>query len=146
MRLAFVVGDARAQRPGWATAYLALAAARRGHDVCFVDVDDLTLTADDQVLGLARRPAGPCRDNAGLCAALADERDPAVEERLSGFDLVFLRHHPTREGARPGGGGPAIDFGLRLRQGGVLVVNDPEGVRRAGGRMYLSGLPPAECD
>jgi len=34
-----------------------------------------------------------------------------------------------------------VDFGWRLRLGGVLVVNDPEGAQRAGGRMYVAGLP-----
>ena len=37
---------------------------------------------------------------------------------------------------------PVIDFCWRLRLSGVLVVNDPEGVRRAWGRLYLADLPP----
>jgi len=37
---------------------------------------------------------------------------------------------------------PLIDFGWRLKLGGTLVVNDPEGLRRAGSRMYLADFPP----
>ena len=68
--------------------------------------------------------------------------DEAVveEDTLSGFDVVFLRYNPTREGeGRPGA--PLIDFGWRLRLAGTLVINDPEGMRRAGSRMYLADFP-----
>lgn len=139
MRLAFLVADARVLQPTYATAYLAQAALRRGHDVCFVGVDDLTLTADNQVLALTVRPAGAPVDCAGLCAALAAADAVVAEELLGGCDVVFLRYNPHREGSPKN---PAIDFGWRLRLGGALVVNDPEGTQRAGGRMYLSGLPP----
>jgi glutathione synthase len=37
---------------------------------------------------------------------------------------------------------PVIDFCWRLRVSGALVVNDPEGVRRAWSRLYLADLPP----
>jgi glutathione synthase len=52
---------------------------------------------------------------------------------------VFLRYNPTREGGGPGA--PLIDFGWRLRLAGTLVINDPEGMRRAGSRMYLADFP-----
>jgi glutathione synthase len=139
MRLAFVVADARVQNPTYATVYLAQAAARRGHEVGFVGVDDLTLTADNQVSGTVVRPPLGGATNQDLCAALASAAVPVHEELLGSYDVVFLRYHPHRDGAPAGN--PAIDFGWRLRLGGVLVVNDPEGSQRAGGRMYLSGLP-----
>ena len=54
--------------------------------------------------------------------------------------MVFLRYNPAREAeARPGA--PLIDFGWRLRLAGTLVINDPEGMRRAGSRMYLADFP-----
>jgi glutathione synthase len=139
MRLAFVVADARAHSPTFATIYLAMAAARRGHDVAFVGVDDLTLGSDNHVVGLCVRPARPCNTNHDLCAALAAEDAVSREESLGAFDVVFLRYNPHREAASAGN--PAVEFGWRLRLGGVLVVNDPEGTQRAGGRMYLAGLP-----
>jgi glutathione synthase len=36
-----------------------------------------------------------------------------------------------------------LDFCWRLRLGGTFVINDPEGVFRAWGRLYLSDLPPS---
>src|SRR6185312_13470886 len=62
------------------------------------------------------------------------------EDTLGSFDVVFLRYNPIREGeGRPGA--PLIDFGWRLRLSGTLVINDPEGLRRAGSRMYLGDFP-----
>jgi glutathione synthase len=137
MRLAFVVADPRAQRATYSTAYIAAAALRRGHEVGFVGADDLTLAPDDSVVAAVRRPPGSADTPAELCRALAagDETD----ERLGGYDVVFLRFNPHHDAG--GHAVPVTDFGWRLRLGGVLVINDPEGAQRAGGRMYLSGLP-----
>lgn len=139
MRVAFVVADVRAQVPTYTTVYLAQAARRRGHDVAFVGVDDLTLCEDNSVTALTTRPTADPPDHAELCRALAAEETRVAEEPLAAFDVVFLRYNPHRE--RPAAHNPTIDFGWRLRLGGVLVVNDPEGTQRAGRRMYLSGLP-----
>ncbi|MBI4512119.1 MAG: hypothetical protein HY698_20975 [Deltaproteobacteria bacterium] len=138
MRLAFLVADVRAEKPTYTTMYLAQAARELGHDVGLVGVSDLTLTADNQVAAAVTRAVPTTASTQELCQALADNVQ-VTEEPLASFDVVFMRYHPHREGS--GGQGPAIDFGWRLCLGGGLVVNDPEGTQRAGGRMYLSGLP-----
>lgn len=142
MRLAFVVADVRAQDPTWGTVYLARAAARAGHEVVFVGVDDLTLGQGDRITALARRPDGPGASNEAFAAALAATAAASATEEvdLRSFDVVFLRYHPRREGK--GAAAPTVDFGWRLTLAGVLVVNDPVGMQQAGGRMYLSDLPP----
>ena len=84
--------------------------------------------------------AGDYADPADYARALASDEAVVEEDTLGGFDVVFLRYNPAREGeARPGA--PLIDFGWRLRLAGTLVVNDPEGMRRAGSRMYLADFP-----
>jgi glutathione synthase len=138
MRLAFVVGDVRAQSATYATAYLAQAGLSRGHDVGFVGVDDLTLLPDNQVSARVIRPASATKTPAELCAAIGREDAVATEELLGAQDVVFLRYNPNRDGDMLN---PAVEFGWRLKLSGVLVVNDPDGTQRAGGRMYLSGLP-----
>jgi len=137
MRFAFVVGDPLAMRSTHTTTHLAIAALRRGHDVGFVGADDLTLTPDNQVAAIVRRPAGVPATTEALSAAMATASEH--DERLGGWDVVFIRFHPHRE--TWGEGAQVVDFGWRLRLGGVLVVNDPEGAQRAGGRMYVAGLP-----
>ncbi len=133
MRIAFVVAEPRAQRPVWGSAHLAAAAQRRGHDVGFVGVDDLTLAADGRVFGAIARPRRSTTSEE-LVAHLA-AAEPRREEILPGTDAMFLRYNPG-----PAGKNPTLDFGGRLR-GHVRVINDPEGARRAAGRMYLGELP-----
>ena len=141
MRICFVVADVRAQQATFTGIYLAWAAHRRGHDVRFVSVDDLSFLDDNNILAQTTRVrAGDYADPAAYAHALASEEAVVEEDALSIFDVVFLRYNPTREGeGRPGA--PLIDFGWRLRLAGTLVINDPEGMRRAGSRMYLADFP-----
>ncbi len=141
MRICFVVADVHNQQPTFTSVYLALAAHRRGHEVRFVSVDDLSFLDDNNVLGITTRVrAADYATPADYARALASEEAVVEEETLGRFDVVFLRYNPVSEGeARPGA--PLIDFGWRLRLAGTLVVNDPEGLRRAGSRMYLADFP-----
>jgi len=131
----------RAQQATFTGIYLAWAAHRRGHDVRFVSVDDLSFLDDNNILAMTTRVrAGDYVDPAAYAHALGSDEAVVEEDALSGFDVVFLRYNPTREGeGRPGA--PLIDFGWRLRLAGTLVINDPEGMRRAGSRMYLADFP-----
>jgi len=141
VRICFVVADVREQQPTYTGVYLALAAHRRGHDVRFVSVDDLSFLDDNNVLASTTRVrAGDYATTADYARALASDEAVVEDDTLGGFDVVFLRYNPIREGeVRPGA--PLIDFGWRLRLAGTLVVNDPEGLRRAGSRMYLGDFP-----
>jgi len=141
MRICFVCSDVRAQQPTYAGIYLAVAAHRRGHDVRYVSVDDLSFLDDNNVLATTTRVrAGDYKRTADYVRALASDDAVKEEDTLGSFDVVFLRYNPLREiPGRPSA--PIIDFGWRLRLGGTLVVNDPEGLRRAGGRMYLADFP-----
>ena len=55
--------------------------------------------------------------------------------------MIFLRNNPSAGAAEVDAFNPALDFGRRLKQLGVLVVNDPDGLSRAGSKMYLAGFP-----
>jgi glutathione synthase len=141
MRICFVVADVHVQQATFTSVYLALAAHRRGHEVRFVSVDDLSFLDDNNVLATTTRVRyGDYDSPAAYARALASSEAVVEEATLGGFDVVFLRYNPIGEGeSRPGA--PLIDFGWRLRLAGTLVVNDPEGLRRAGSRMYLADFP-----
>jgi len=141
MRVLFVVNHPRSLRATYTTAYLAAAAVRRGHEVAFVSVDEMA--HEREVTGRVVRPAA----GAGRAAATLVEslRAPGVryeESRLTPFDVVLLRNNP-HVGDHSIRVNPAIELGRRLKEAGVMVLNDPDGLRRAGSKMYLAGFPAA---
>lgn len=139
MRICFLVRDAKAQKPGYGTVHLAWAAHRRGHEVRFVSVDDLSFLDDNSVLaGTLRVRAGDYATPEDFHRALVSGDTVVDEDDVSRFDVVFLRYNSLNEAAPRT---PVFDLCWRLRLAGTLVVNDPEGLRRAGGRMYLADLP-----
>jgi glutathione synthase len=141
MRICFVVADVRGQQPTYAGIHLALAAHRRGSDVRFVSVDDLSFLDNNTILATTYRVRhGDYARPSDYVRALASDDAVVEEDNLGSFDVVFLRYNPARETAGRVGA-PLIDFAWRLRLGGTLVVNDPEGLRRAGSRMYLGDFP-----
>ncbi len=141
MRICFVVADVRAQLPTFAGIYLAHAAHRRGSDVRFASVDDLSFLDNNTILATTRRVRhGDYARPADYARALSSDDAVVEEDNLGSFDVIFLRYNPGRDGSGRVGA-PLIDFAWRLRLGGTLVVNDPEGLSRAGSRMYLSEFP-----
>jgi len=81
------------------------------------------------------------RDTAGYAKALTAADAPREAARVVDFDVIFLRNNPSAGAAEVDAFNPALDFGRRLKQLGVLVVNDPDGLSRAGSKMYLAGFP-----
>jgi glutathione synthase len=163
MRVLFVVNHPRSLRSTYTTAYLAAAALRRGHAVAFVSVDDLA--HEREVTGrIVRLAEGAGRDTTSLVASLSSrvgnprsrvanhharvwepsQGSYTIEDaRLSGFDVVLLRNNPHVGNGRSIRVNPAIELGRRLKEAGVMVLNDPDGLRRAGSKMYLASFPAA---
>src|SRR6478609_11667625 len=142
MRVCFVVNSARTQKATYTTLALAFAAYRRGHDVAFASVHGFSQAeGPDIVAEVARPKPGRLRDAAAYAKALTAADAPREDARLVDFDVIFLRNNPSA-GAKDGDPfNPALDFGRRLKQLGVLVVNDPDGLSRASSKMYLAGFP-----
>jgi glutathione synthase len=140
MRVLFVVNSPWTLRATYTTARLAAAAARGGHEIAFVSVDELA--HEREVTGRIVTPAGPAaRDAAALAAALRSRQAECAAGRLAEFDVVLLRNNPHVGDGRSVRVNPAIELGRRLKEIGVMVLNDPDGLRRASSKMYLAGFP-----
>lgn len=143
MKICFLIGDFARERPFHTTILLAMEAANRGHSVWLTSVEDLVYEDDGIVLAHARR----ARDSQFPSGeAFLDEvrGAKAMQERivLNELDLFFLRNDPTEDGIVPPWAQTAgITFGRMLRDAGVLVLNDPEGLSRAQNKMYLQHFP-----
>jgi glutathione synthase len=140
MRILFVVNNARTLRPSYTTVYLAAAASRRKHEVAFISVDDMSheLEVTGRIIRLAVRSA---RDPSAVVAAVRNAADKSDDVSLARFDVVLLRSNPHAGDGRSIRVNPAVELGRRLKQAGALVLNDPDGLRRAGSKMYLAGFP-----
>jgi glutathione synthase len=141
MRIGFLIGDLPSLQPTFAGVHLAWSAHRRGHEVCFVTADGLSFLDDGSVFASTLRVrAGDYAKPSDFHRALMSSDAVREDDMLSGFDVVFIRYNPLREphGAPPS---PILDFCWRLRLDGTFVINDPEGVFRAWGRLYLADLP-----
>jgi glutathione synthase len=142
MRILFVVNNPRTLRSTYTTAYLAAAAQRRGHEVAFVSVDDLS--HEREVTGAIVRPSADDKATpTSLVAALRAESAVRGEVSLSAFEVVLLRNNPLVGDGHSIRVNPAIELGRKLKEAGALVLNDPDGLRRAGSKMYLAGFPVA---
>jgi glutathione synthase len=141
MRICFVVNSVRTQRPTYTTAHLAYAAHRRGHDVAFVSVEHLSHDGTHVWGTLSRAKGERLKTPVNYVKELRADATSRAPERLDDFDVVFLRNNPNLGGPEGDGFNPAIEFGRRLKQCGVMVFNDPDGLVRAGSKMYLAGFP-----
>jgi glutathione synthase len=142
MRVLFVVNHPRSLRATYTTAHLAAAAVRRGHEVALVSVDELA--HEREVTGRIVRPAaGAEHDTAAFVDSLRVPAARAEEARLAEFDVILLRNNPHVGDGHSIRVNPAIELGRRLKEAGVMVLNDPDGLRRAGSKMYLAGFPAA---
>jgi glutathione synthase len=140
MRILFVVNQPKSLRPTYTTAYLAAAAQRRGHEVAFISVDDFA--HEREVTGRIVKPApGPHGDSSAMLASLKGPGALREDVPLSGFHIVLLRNNPHVGDGNSVRVNPAIELGRRLKEAGVMVLNDPDGLRRAGSKMYLAGFP-----
>jgi len=142
MRVLFVVNNPRSLRPTYTTVYLAVAAQKRGHEVAFISVDDFA--HEREVTGRIVLPSpGPSGDSASMLASLRTPAALREDVRLAEFDVVLLRNNPHLGDGHSVRVNPAIELGRRLKDAGVMVLNDPDGLRRAGSKMYLAGFPAA---
>src|SRR5215831_1350282 len=138
MRICFVVNAARTQRPTYTTMHLAFEAHRRGHEVHLAGIDAFSYGDDDQVIAQTVSVTAPANGTLKrFWRGMTAEDAPRRETSLSHFDVVFLRNNPATLSDSGDRFNPAIDFGRRLKRTGVMVVNDPDGLLRAGSKMYL---------
>jgi glutathione synthase len=141
MQICFVVNAVRTQRLTYTTLHLAYEAHRAGHGVHFASIDSFSYCDDERVMAQTTRvPAGAATPRA-FWKALVAEQTPRSEVCLTELDAVFLRNNPATLAEGPDRFNPAIDFGRRLKRLGISVVNDPDGLMRAGSKMYLAGFP-----
>jgi len=135
MRIGFVVNRLRSLRSTYTTTRLAVSAARSGLQVLFIDVHGFTLDPANRLMAVAHRLPADVDEPEALverCRRGTLERGLLDLEQLDG---LVLRNNPVRR--------TVLDAARVLRDRGVPVWNDPDGLAAGAGKLYLSDLPVA---
>jgi len=125
------------------TTRLIAEAASLGHEVVTFGVGDVSFVTD-RVQAIAR-PVPPVADTgpddiAALLRALPDAPQRPID--LHALDAIMVRTSPGRDTGRAEVHHTALDLLGWLAEQGVVVLNHPDGLRRASTKLYLTRLPP----
>ena len=137
-----MVNQVATEVDGYSTTYLALAAARRGHEVWYLGVGDVRYEPGGRLS--ARAHAARCEDGDELGPFLdrVKQEESRQEVALDELDAVMLRNDTVEDlQERPWAVTAGTEFGFILAERGVTVVNDPTGLTRAASKLYLEEFP-----
>lgn len=143
MKIGFVVNDIATEKSGYTTTQLALAATGRGHEVWYISVSDFCYELDENIYARATRVRN--RNHRQVRTYLQDLwSEEAITDYIDvcSLDVVMLRNDPAQDFIhRPWARLAGINFAALAKSQGVLVVNDPDGLRRAVNKLYLQQFP-----
>ena len=141
MRMGVLVNRIEGQRETYTTAHLCTEAVKRGHALWIVGIEDLTCNDAGEVFGLATvfEPHG-VTDTKAFTDRCRDREVIRQTVRLNDCDVVLIRANPADQSVRTKGR-PSVLFGRILKRGGVVVLNDPDGLALAGSKLYLATVP-----
>ena len=143
MNIGFFVNDVQTEKAVYTTVRLAMTANNRGHQVWFIGTSDFTYDPDESIRAWATAaPQQKYRDSALYLKALLGGKNRVERISVSDLDVLMLRNNPAEESdfrawARTAG----VMFGRMAMRGGVVVLNDPDGLGSAFDRMYQQLLP-----
>lgn len=166
MLIAFFVNAMADEYPRYTTTLLAYEASRRGHDVCYITPGDFVLSPDDGMRAHARLVPAPkarsktktktktksktstskVKPRARSCDKFfKDMQDACARTTLvdiTDIDVLMLRNDPSNDALeRPWAEDVGIQFGRRVAQRGVLVLNDPGSLSQAMNKLYFQSFP-----
>jgi len=131
------LGEVTAQQTTW---LIACEAARRGHAVWILGVGDLELSPDGSLTALAGRVPADAATEGGLERLIEGAPQRIV---LDGLDALLIRTSPARDLHRAWAHAALLVLAQRLKERGVVVLNDPVGLARASSKLYVAEIPPA---
>lgn len=138
MKIGVLVNEFTTLVPRQSTAAIAHRAARLAHEVWAFGVADLSVAVNGRVEARARACNPTLPDVAQqvhhLCTA--EPEDIGLQD----LDLILIRTNPARD-HRDWAHTAALQLLAQVRNRGTVVANDPDGLREAGSKLFLSQLP-----
>lgn len=143
MKIAFIINQFETEEAGYDTTLLSYAAAKKGHEVYTMQVEDLCYYSDGHIGGLARKAPSKITSISTYFAAI---KDPSRTTKITSeeIDVFFLRNNPCEEiGDRSWAQTTGMIFGQVATSKDVLVVNDPYTLLSSFNKMYFQHFPEA---
>ncbi len=143
MMIGFFVNDLEREYENYTTTVLALAAASRGHRVCYITPSDFVLNADDSLSVHGRfLPDRKYKDRGHFFRTLNDSKAIKIERvDITEIDVVMLRNDPSIDAQTPWAMEAGILFGREAVRRGTIVLNDPDSLGRAINKLYFQSFP-----
>jgi glutathione synthase len=143
MKIGFLVNDVQTEKAGFTTVRLAAEAVNQGHQVFYFGVGDLAYDADEVVRARARTfPKKSYGSHTSFFKDLQGGKGTNERITVDHLDVLMLRNVPSDDFiARPWAATVATEFGRLAMRHGVIVVNDPNGLAKAGSKMYFQLFP-----
>jgi glutathione synthase len=143
MRIGFVVNDVKTEEGKYTTSRLGQAAVNRGHQVWVIGVGDLAYASNEKIIARATSVPGSKYANSDRFTADLQGKN-AVKETITvdDLDVLMLRNVPSDDViTRPWATSLAAEFGRLATGSGVIVLSDPNGLTKAGSKMYFQLFP-----
>ncbi|RRS31719.1 MAG: glutathione synthetase [Epsilonproteobacteria bacterium (ex Lamellibrachia satsuma)] len=142
MKLGFVLNDVMHEPLPSTTINLVIAALRMGHKVWLIGLGDFAYDPNDTVHAYAYSASQKKFKDAKDFLAHIVSKD-AKKERITveDLDILMLRNDPAADFDKPWAQHAALVFGCIAADHGVIVLNDPGGLRKAINKMYFQQFP-----
>jgi glutathione synthase len=136
-----LVNELSKELPIYSTTQLALAAARRGHEVMYLELGDFCHSPSG-LAGVHVRRLAEGRYLTGEDVVRAARAAPPESADHHDIDVLFLRYDPAGEiQNRPWAQFAGVQFAQLFSRQGVLVLNDPFTLSNAVSKLYFEGFP-----
>jgi len=143
MKITLLVNNVDTEVPPATTTILARAAARAGHTVHMMGLDELTYYEDGRIGGVARIAPRVSRTKESFLRAIQEKDSPRERITSDDMDLLWLRYNPSEEieHERHWGQDAGMLFGRLAMARGVIVLNHPDTLAYAMDKLYFQHFP-----
>ena len=145
MKIGFVINSIATEKPEYTTVRLALAAAKKGHEVWMMGVDDFSHRLDGTVAAHARS-AGKKKYTSptAFLESIKDAEHSGEEISIADLDVLVMRNDPADDMTeRPWAVTSGVLFAQLSVAAGTIVVNDPASLANAVNKTYFQHFPEA---
>lgn len=141
MKIAFIINNHKTEKPNYSTPGLGFAAHKRGHEVFFIGVGELSY-ASKGYLSLRCKTINEGNFNTQETYFKAVQKQEFTRITSENLDVLFLRNNPADDiDKRDWAYSAAFIFGEIAMRNGVIVLNHPTTLASAVTKMYFQHFP-----